>query len=182
MATKRTSPREVTVASIVFGIVVGVIMNASITYSGLKIGFTIVGSAIAAVLGFGILRGLLRKGSILEVNIAQTIASSVNTTNSGVIFTVPVLLLLGYSLSPAEPRFWLVTFACMAGAAMGAAFIIPLRKQMIDIDRLRFPSGTAVGAILKSPGAGVKKSIVLAVGMLVSMLIYLPTGLTGIQS
>ncbi len=179
---KRRKYREVTLAAIVFGVVVGAIMNASITYSGLKIGFTIVGSSIAAVLGFGVLRGMLRSinpraGSILETNIGQTIASSVNTTNSGVIFTVPVLLLLGYSLSPTESRFWLVTLACMAGAVLGTCFIIPLRKQMIDIDRLRFPSGTAVGSILKSPGAGIKKTIVLLVGIGVAMLVYLPTQL-----
>ena len=170
--------REVTVSALVFGVVVGAIMNASITYSGLKIGFTIVGSSIAAVLGFGVLRGVLRRGHILETNIAQTIASSVNTTNSGVIFTVPVLLLLGYGLDPATSRFWLVTLACMAGSVLGTCFIIPLRKQMIDIDRLRFPSGTAVGAILKSPGAGVKKTLVLLAGILVAMLIFLPTQLT----
>ncbi|MGP1345889.1 MAG: OPT/YSL family transporter [Phycisphaerales bacterium] len=166
--------REVTVASIVFGVVVGAIMNAAITYAGLKIGFTIVGSAIAAVLGFGVLRGVLRRGSILEINIAQTVASAVNTPNSGVIFTVPVLLLLGYNLSIDSANFWLITLACVAGAVLGGAFIVPLRKQMLDIERLRFPSATAVAAILKSPGAGAKKSIVLLVGIIVSALIAIP--------
>jgi uncharacterized oligopeptide transporter (OPT) family protein len=169
--------REVTIASIVFGVVVGAIMNAAITYAGLKIGFTIVGSAIAAVLGFGVLRGILRKGTILETNIGQTIASAVNTPNSGVIFTVPVLYLLGYSLSPTGLDFWLITLACVAGAILGCAFIIPLRKQMIDIDRLRFPSPTGVAVILKSPGAGAAKSIVLIAGIALGALIYLPVGL-----
>ena len=91
----QTRYREITLPAIVFGIVIGVVMNAAITYSGLKIGFTLGGSAIAAVLGWGVLRGLLRKGTIIENNIAQTIASSVNTSNSGVIFTVPVLFILG---------------------------------------------------------------------------------------
>lgn len=182
MQTPAGRYREVTLSAVVFGIVLGAIMNAAITYAGLKIGFTIVGSAIAAVLGFGVLRGILRRGSILETNIAQTIASSVNTTNAGVIFTVPVLLLLGMRLDPRTAEFWLITLACMAGAVLGVAFIVPLRKQMIDIDRLRFPSGTAVGAILKSPGAGAKKSIVLAVGVIVSALIYLPSGLPALTS
>ena len=168
--------REVTVASIIFGLIVGAIMNAAITYAGLKIGFTIVGSAIAAVLGFGVLRGILRKGTILETNIGQTIASAVNTPNSGVIFTVPVLFLLGFSLSPTGIDFWLITLACVAGAILGCAFIIPLRKQMIDIDRLRFPSPTGVAVILKSPGAGAAKSIVLVAGILLGALIYLPVG------
>lgn len=166
--------REVTLAAIIFGVVVGAIMNAAITYAGLKIGFTIVGSAIAAVLGFGVLRGLLRKGTILETNIAQTIASAVNTPNSGVIFTVPVLVLLGYKLGIGDANFWLITLACVAGAILGGAFIIPLRKQMLDIERLRFPSATAVAAILKSPGAGPKKSIVLLIGIIVSALIAVP--------
>ncbi|RMH25370.1 MAG: hypothetical protein D6693_08915 [Planctomycetota bacterium] len=177
------SYREITLAAIIFGVIVGAVMNAAITYAGLKIGFTIVGSSIAAVLGFGVLRGVLRKGSILEVNIAQTIGSAVNTPNSGVIFTVPVLLLLGsqYHFKFGDERFWLLTAACVAGAILGCAFIIPLRKQMLDVERLRFPSAVAVGTILKSPGAGPRKSIVLLVGVVIAMLVYLPVALPGIK-
>jgi uncharacterized oligopeptide transporter (OPT) family protein len=128
----------------------------------------------------------LRRGSILETNIGQTVASAVNTTNAGVIFTVPVLLLLaakagsgleGFTLSFLTAEFWLITLACMAGAILGCVFIVPLRKQMLDIDRLRFPSATAVAAILKSPGAGAAKAIVLVIGIGVGTLIYLPVGL-----
>lgn len=178
--TRAGAYRELTVSAILFAIVLGVVMNAAITYAGLKIGFTIVGSSIAAVLGFGVLRGLLRRGSILETNIAQTVASSINTTNAGVIFTVPVLLLLGMRLDPSRLDFWMITLACSAGAILGVVFIVPLRKQMLDIDRLRFPSATAVGAILKSPGAGAKKSIVLVIGMAIGAAIYLPSGLPSI--
>lgn len=169
---------EVSWSSIIFGVFTGVVMNMAITYAGLKIGFTIVGSAIAAVLGFGVLRGLLRRGSILEVNVGQTIASAVNGPCSGVIFTVPVLFLLGVPLvtetgSP-NATFWLLTISGVAGAILGVAFIIPLRKQMIDIERLRFPSATAVGAILKSPGAGAKKSVILVLSILVAALLNAP--------
>jgi uncharacterized oligopeptide transporter (OPT) family protein len=181
-SSARTTPptrpyREVTLSSILLGVVIGAVMNAAITYAGLKIGFTIVGSAIIAVLGFGVLRGVLRKGSILEVNIAQTIGSAVNTSNAGVIFTVPVLLLLGYTLDFTEANFWWLTLAAMAGAVLGVAFIVPLRTQMLDIERLRFPSGTAVAAILKSPGAGAKKTIVLLIGALIGAVIILPASL-----
>jgi uncharacterized oligopeptide transporter (OPT) family protein len=174
--------REVTLTALLLAVVIGVVMNASITYAGLKIGFTIGGSAIAAVVGFGLLRGLLRPfvrgaGSVLEVNIAQTVASSVNTSNSGVIFTVPVLFLLGISLTWSDTDFWLITAACVAGGILGCAFIIPLRKQMIEIDRLRFPSAVGVAAILKSPGGGVKKTIVLVGGILLSALLYAPTAM-----
>ena len=168
---------EASVSAIAFGVIFGAIMNAAITYSGLKIGFTITGTAIAAVVGFGVLRGILRRGSILEVNIGQTVGSAVNIVNSGIIFTVPVLFLLGYQLSFRDANFWLLTLACVAGAVLGVAFIVPLRKQMLDIERLRFPTPTAVAAILKSPGAGTAKSIVLAAGVLVGALVYLPAGL-----
>ena len=168
---------EASVSAIAFGVIFGAIMNAAITYSGLKIGFTISGTAIAAVVGFGVLRGLLRRGSILEVNIGQTVGSAVNIVNSGIIFTVPVLFLLGYRLTFRDANFWLLTLACMAGAVLGVAFIVPLRKQMLDIERLRFPTPTAVAAILKSPGAGTAKSVVLAAGVLVGALVYAPAGL-----
>jgi len=178
----QTRYREVTLSAIIFAIIIGVVMNAAITYAGLKIGFTIGGSAIAAVLGFGVLRGVLRRGTILETNIAQTVASAINTSNSGVIFTVPVLFLIGYQLTITGADFWLITLAAVAGAMLGTAFIIPLRKQMLDIERLRFPSATAVGSILKSPGAGPAKAVVLVIGMLIGAAIYLPTALPSVAS
>ena len=168
----QTRYREATAGAILFAIVIGVVMNAAITYAGLKIGFTIGGSAIAAVLGFGVLRGLLRRGSILETNIAQTCASAVNISNSGIIFTVPVLFLLGLPLAAGGADFWLITLAAVGGAILGTAFIIPLRKQMIEIERLRFPSGTGVAAILKSPGAGARKAVVLLAGIGAGAAVY----------
>jgi uncharacterized oligopeptide transporter (OPT) family protein len=177
----QTRYREVTISAIVFAILIGVVMNAAITYAGLKIGFTIGGSAIAAVLGFGVLRGIMRKGSILETNIAQTVASAVNTSNSGIIFTVPVLFLIGYQLTWHDTSFWLIALAAVAGAMLGTVFIIPLRKQMLDIERLRFPSPTGVAMILKSPGAGPAKAVVLLAGCIIGALIYLPAGLPSIR-
>jgi uncharacterized oligopeptide transporter (OPT) family protein len=165
----------------IFGIVLGVIMNAAITYAGLKIGFTITGSAIAAVLGFGVLRALLRRGTILEVNMAQTVASTVNTITSGIIFTVPVLFLFGPKNYPSTSSLWLIILACAAGAVMGCAFIVPLRKQMIEIDRLRFPTGTAMGVILRAPGAGGAKSLVLLGGAIFAAVLFYPTASTQLR-
>ncbi len=173
--------REVTLLAIVVGVLIGIVMNASITYAGLKIGFTIGGSAIAAVLGFGILK-ILRKGTVVETNIVQTVASAVNTSNSGVIFTVPVLILLGFTLSASDANFWLLTLAAIAGAILGTVFIIPLRKQMIDIDRLRFPSAVGVSTILKSPGAGIQKFLVLVAGIAIGAAVYLPAALPAIKN
>jgi len=168
----KTGPyREITWEAVVLGVLVGVILNMSITYAGLLIGFTIVGSEIAAIIGWGVLRGILRRSTIVENNINQTIASAINISGTGIIFTVPVLYLRGVDF-----EFIHIILATMCGATLGVAFIIPIRKQMIDIDRLRFPSGTAVGAILRSPGAGVRKAVLLAAGMgfsaLVSVLVH----------
>ena len=157
--------RELTPAAVVGGVLVGLVLNMGICYAGLQIGFTIVGSTVAAVMGFGILRGILRRGSILEVNVFQTVGSAVNTVNSGIIFTVPVLFLLGLEKDIDYPALLL---AAVAGSLLGLAMIIPLRKQIVEFERLRFPEGTAVATILKSPGAGVQKARLLVVGMIVA--------------
>ena len=166
--TGKGSYRELTVASIVGGTLVGAILNMGIVFAGMQIGFTIVGSTVGAILGFGILRGILRRGSILEVNIFQTVASSVNTVNAGIIFTVPVLFLLGLS---DEIDYRAMLLATMAGSLLGVVIIIPLRKQIIDFERLRFPSAVGVAAILKSPGAGVEKARLLIFGIAASMIV-----------
>jgi len=160
--------RELTLASIVGGTFVGVILNVGIVFAGLQIGFTIVGSTVGAILGFGLLRGLMRKGSILEVNIFQTVASSVNTVNAGIIFTVPVLFLLGMQ---AEIDYQALILASVAGSLLGVVLIIPLRKQIIEYERLRFPTAVGVAQILKSPGAGKQKARLLMISLFVAMLV-----------
>jgi uncharacterized oligopeptide transporter (OPT) family protein len=159
--------REVTLPAILLGVFFGVMLVACFTYAGLLIGFTIGGSAVAAILGFGVLRGVMRTGTIVENNINQTIASGINITTAGIIFTVPAFYLMDVPFNPV-----LVGIAAVAGALLGIFFIIPIRKQMIDLDRLRFPTGTAVAAILKSPGAGVEKSRLLVIGMAISAVVY----------
>ncbi len=171
------SCRELTWTSVLLGVVVGAVLNTGICYAGLQIGFTIVGSTVAAVIGFGLLRGLLGRmvqgcGSILEVNIFQTVASAVNTVNAGVIFTVPVMFLLGRQDQLDYPALLL---AVTAGSILGVVMIIPLRKQIIEFERLRFPEGVAVAAILKSPGAGIHKALLLVAGITISALVSMAT-------
>ncbi|MEC9073080.1 MAG: OPT/YSL family transporter, partial [Myxococcota bacterium] len=161
--------REVTVAAVLLGIVVGAAMTASFVYISLKLGFGLGGSTVAAILGFAVLRGLLKKGSIVENNINQTIASGVNTASAGVSFTLPALFLMGLNnpeLAEIDPMPFLL--AAVAGSFMGIVVIIPLRKQMIEFERLRFPSGIAVASLLKSPGAGARQAKLLAGGFAVA--------------
>lgn len=169
---------ELTWVAVIIGWILGVIIAVSIGYAALILGFSIEGSELAAILGFGILRGLLRRRSIIENNIVQTIASGVNGASSGMMFSVPAIFLLGYS-----DRFdpVILTFGCIAGAFLGIAFIIPLRKHMIDFERLTYPGGVAVATILKSPGAGVRKAVILVAAALTSAAVHVATISTGVS-
>ncbi|MGM0576289.1 MAG: OPT/YSL family transporter [Myxococcota bacterium] len=174
-APGRGSYRELTVASVVLGVLLGALMTAAFVYIALKLGFTLPGSTVAAILGFAVLRGILRKGSIVENNINQTVASGVNTASAGVAFTLPALFLLGAEnpeLAPGEGWAAMLPFilAGISGSFLGIVLIIPLRKQMIEFERLRFPSGIAVASLLKSPGAGARQGMLLGGGFLVGGL------------
>ncbi len=170
---------ELTWTAVIVGWFLGCIIAISIGYAALILGFSIEGSELAAILGFGILRGILRRKSIIENNIVQTIASGVNGASSGMMFSVPAIFILGFG-----DRFdpVLLTFGCIAGAFLGIAFIVPLRKHMIDFERLTYPGGVAVATILKSPGAGVRKAVILLGAAVVSALVHLVTILTGFDN
>jgi putative OPT family oligopeptide transporter len=170
---------ELTWVALIVGWIIGCVIAVSIGYAALILGFSIEGSELAAILGFGILRGMLRRKSIIENNIVQTIASGVNGAASGMMFSVPAIFLLGFG-DKFDPV--LLTFGCIAGAFLGIAFIIPLRKHMIDYERLTYPGGVAVATILKSPGAGVRKAVILVVAALASAVVHFTTIETGVSN
>ncbi len=202
--------REITVAGVVLGVLVGVVMTVSFTYAGLKLGFTVPASMVSAMLGWGVLRGLLKKGSIVENNINQTVAAAINVSSAGVIFTVPVLYLINREDAERSVAFraavhrsglsaedllrrspglyqhislhflWAIAASSLAGAVLGVLFIIPSRKQMIDIERLVFPSGVATAAILKASGSGQKRARFLVYGILTSIVFATIVGLPGV--
>ncbi len=151
---------ELTWPAIVVGWFLGAIIATSIGYAALILGFSIEGSELAAILGWGILRGLMRRTSIVENNINQSIASAVNAASSGMMFSVPALFILsGEYEGLTDFNRVLMIVGCFVGAVIGLSFVIPLRKQMIDFNRLAYPGGIATAAILKSPGAGMKKAM-----------------------
>ena len=86
--------RELTIAAMVLGIIQGIILNVAFVYAALKLGFSIGGSTVAAIMGYAILRGMMKKGTSVENNINQTIASGINTAGTGIVFTVPALFML----------------------------------------------------------------------------------------
>jgi len=168
---------EITWPAILVGYFIGSLIAISIGYLSLKLGFSIEGSELAAILGFGILRGVMRRRSIIENNINQTLASAVNGASAGMMFSIPALFILGYT----DFNKVLVVLGCMVGGILGIAFIIPLRKQMIDFDRLAYPGGIATAAVLKSPGAGIRKAQLLASAAVISGAAYFLTQIYGVE-
>ncbi len=167
--------RELTPEAFILGVIQGIILNCAFCYAALKLGFSIGGSTVAAIMGYALLRGVLKKGTIIENNINQTIASGMNPSG-GVIFTLPALFMLDYKLRQDGGQginfeLFPIILASVAAAILGVVFIIPLRKQMIDIDRLRFPTGVAVATILRSGSAGVEKFRLLIIGVLLSAVV-----------
>jgi putative OPT family oligopeptide transporter len=166
---------ELTWVAVLVGYGLGVLITISMGYACLILGFSHEGSELAAILGFGILRGLMGRTSIIENNISQTVASSVNGASAGIMFSVPALFILGHT----DFNPYLLTFGCIAGGVLGIGFIIPLRKQMIDFERLTYPGGVAVATVLKSPGAGVHKAMLLVIGFALSATVAVITHATG---
>lgn len=168
-----TDYRELTVAAVLLGIFQGVILNMAFVYAALKLGFSIGGSTVAAILGFAVLKGVMKKGTIIENNINQTIASGINTAGTGIVFTFPALLMLNAKWQSEGIESIAITplpfiIAGISGAILGVVLIIPLRKQMIEVDRLRFPSGVAVTTIIRSGATGTDKAKLLFYGFLIS--------------
>lgn len=167
--------RELTVAAVVLGVIQGVILNLAFVYAALKLGFSIGGSTVAAIMGYALLRGVMKKGTSIENNINQTIASGINTAGTGIVFTLPALFMLNYQWQQAGEAginftVWPFIIAGIAGSLLGVVIIIPLRKQMIDLDRLRFPSGVAVTTIIRSGSSGVGKAKLLGLGFVIAAL------------
>jgi putative OPT family oligopeptide transporter len=146
------SVAEWTVASVLLGTVLAIVMAAANTYAGLYAGMTASASIPAAVLSMGILRGAMRRGTILENNIVQTIASSGEALAAGVIFTIPALVIAGVWT---DFKFWPTTLIAMCGGLLGVLFMIPLRRTLIIEEKgLVYPEGLACAKVLEAGETG----------------------------
>ncbi len=119
---------EFTLLAVALGLVLSLVMCSANIYVGLKAGMTVSAAIPASVISMGVLRGLLRRGTILENNIVHTIASSGESLAAGIIFTVPAIVLLGIW---SDFNYWETTLIAMAGGVMGVVMMIPLRRPMI---------------------------------------------------
>ncbi len=143
---------EFTLLAVALGLVLSLVMCSANIYVGLKAGMTVSAAIPASVISMGVLRGLLRRGTILENNIVHTIASSGESLAAGIIFTVPAIVLLGIW---SDFNYWETTLIAMAGGVMGVVMMIPLRRPMIiEQKELRFPEGVACAEVLKAGDKG----------------------------
>jgi putative OPT family oligopeptide transporter len=135
---------ELTVRAVLIGALFGILFGAVTVYVGLKAGLTVAASIPISVLSISILR-VLGKSSILENNIVQTTGNAGQSIASGVIFTLPALIFLGFDLEYAR-IFALALF----GGWIGVLFMIPLRRQLIveEHGTLLYPEGTACADVL----------------------------------
>ena len=143
---------EFTLRALVIGLLTGTVLTAANTYLGLYAGMTVSGSIPAAIVSMGILRGVLRRGTIHENNIVQTIASSGEAVAAGIIFTVPALIITG---AWSDFPFWQVSLMGVLGGALGILFMIPLRRVLIVEDKdLIYPEGVACARVLEAGESG----------------------------
>ena len=94
---------ELTVVSIVLGVLLAIIFGGANAYLGLRVGMTVSASIPAAVISMGICRVILRRDSILENNMVQTIGSAGESVAAGAIFTMPALFMWAGEGSMSNP-------------------------------------------------------------------------------
>ncbi|MCK4656060.1 MAG: OPT/YSL family transporter, partial [candidate division Zixibacteria bacterium] len=160
---------EITVSSVVLGIVISIVFGMANAYIGLKLGMTISASIPAAVISMAILRGILRRGSILENNMVQTIGSAGESLVAGVIFTVPAFLIWSETIPGFEYELTGAGIVSMAllGGALGIFMMIPLRRYLVhrEHNRLKFPEGTACAEIIVAGDEGGSKAATVFAGI-----------------
>lgn len=159
---------ELTGTSIFLGLILALVFGAANAYLGLRVGMTISASIPAAVMSMGIIRVILKRNSILENNMVQTIGSAGESLAAGSIFTLPVLFMwASESKDVASPSFWTLTILALSGGILGVLFMIPLRKALIVREHgiLPFPEGTACAEVLLAGENGGTKTKIIFSGL-----------------
>ena len=156
-------PPEFTFRAILLGSIFGLIFGAVTVYVGLRAGLTVAASIPIAVLSISILRAFGR-ASILENNIVQTTGNAGQSIASGVIFTLPALVFLGFDLEYSR-----IFMLALIGGWLGVLFMIPLRRQLIvqEHDALPYPEGTACADVLIAgeKGGSLASRVFLGLGL-----------------
>lgn len=158
---------EITVTSIVMGIILAVVFGAANAYLGLRVGMTISASIPAAVIAMGVIRRIMRKKSILESNLVQTIGSAGESLAAGAIFTLPALFLWAGEGKMETPGILEITLIAFIGGILGVLFMVPLRNALIVREHgiLPYPEGTACAEVLLAGEEGGANASTVFAGM-----------------
>ncbi len=162
---------EFTVTSVILGVILAVVFGAANAYLGLRVGMTVSASIPAAVISMGIIRVIMRKDSILENNMVQTIGSAGESLAAGAIFTLPALFMWAAEDSTvANPSFLVIAVIAICGGLLGVFFMIPLRTALIveEHGTLPFPEGTACAEVLLAGEEGGERSKLVFSGLGIS--------------
>ena len=158
---------EITVTSIIMGIILAVVFGAANAYLGLRVGMTVSASIPAAVIAMGVIRVLLRKNSILESNIVQTIGSAGESLAAGAIFTLPALFLWAAEGKGDKPGIVEITLIALIGGLLGVFFMVPLRNALIVKEHgvLPYPEGSACAEVMLAGEEGGANASTVFAGM-----------------
>ncbi|MEE1144564.1 MAG: oligopeptide transporter, OPT family [Acutalibacteraceae bacterium] len=164
-ANKTTS--EFTVASIITGIILAVVFGAANAYLGLRVGLTVSASIPAAVIAMGVIRMVMKKNSVLESNMVQTIGSAGESLAAGAIFTLPTLFLWANEGIMNKPSILEITLISLIGGLLGIFFMVPLRNALIVKEHgiLPYPEGAACAEVLLAGEKGGANASTVFAGM-----------------
>lgn len=168
---------EITVTSIIIGILLAVLFGGANAYLGLRVGMTVSASIPAAVISMGVIRVILRRDSILENNMVQTIGSAGESVAAGAIFTMPALFMWAQEGGAAAPSLVEIALIALCGGILGVLFMIPLRSALIvqEHGTLPYPEGTACAEVLLAGEEGGAKASTVFAGMGIGALYKLIT-------
>ena len=166
IAADRVTP-ELTVTSIIMGVLLAVVFGAANAYLGLRVGMTVSASIPAAVIAMGVIRVIMRKNSILEANIVQTIGSAGESLAAGAIFTLPALFVWAKEDVMDKPSLVTITIIALIGGLLGVFFMIPLRNALIVREHgvLPYPEGQACAEVMLAGEEGGSKASTVFKGM-----------------
>ena len=158
---------EITVTSIIMGIILAVVFGAANAYLGLRVGMTVSASIPAAVIAMGVIRVIMKKNSILESNIVQTVGSAGESLAAGAIFTLPALFLWAAEGVTEKPGIAEITVIALLGGLLGVFFMVPLRNALIVKEHgiLPYPEGTACAEVLLAGEEGGANASTVFAGM-----------------
>lgn len=158
---------EFTVTSIIMGIFLAIVFGAANAYLGLRVGMTVSASIPAAVISMGVIRVIMKKNSILESNMVQTIGSAGESLAAGAIFTMPALFLWAEEGLCDMPSLVEITLIALCGGILGVLFMIALRNALIVKEHatLLYPEGTACADVLLAGEEGGSNASTVFSGM-----------------